>query len=93
MTAAAAAILAGVIGLSAVLVVQTKAKADIAKSLRRETEANLALGTANADLARSKAAVQARYELAVEAIQTFHTGVSKDFLLSQGQFKSPRDAC
>ena len=70
VTAAAAAIVAGVIGLSAVLVVQTKA---------------------NADLARSKAAVQARYELAVEAIRTFHTGVSEDFLLKQDQFKDVRD--
>src|SRR5262249_46419397 len=36
---------------------------------------------ANAELTRSRAAVQARYDLAVEAIKTFHTGVSEDFLL------------
>ena len=65
VTATAVALLAGVVGLSAVLVVQTRA---------------------NDDLARSRAAVQARYELAVEAIKTFHTGVSEDFLLKQGQF-------
>jgi serine/threonine-protein kinase len=46
---------------------------------------------ANAELTRSKAAVQARYDLAVEAIQTFHTGVSEDFLLKQHQFKALRD--
>ena len=55
--------LAGVVGLVAVLVVLTRA---------------------NADLAHSRAAVQARYELAVEAIKTFHTGVSQDFLLEAG---------
>jgi serine/threonine-protein kinase len=46
---------------------------------------------ANAELATSKAAVQARYDLAVEAIKTFHTGASEDFLLKQDQFKELRD--
>ncbi len=46
---------------------------------------------ANAELTRSKAAVQARYDLAVEAIKTFHTGVSEDFLLKEDQFKELRD--
>ena len=91
VTAAAAALLAGVVGLSAVLAVQTRAKADIAQALRRETSANAALAAANAELSRSKAAVQARYDLAVEAIKTFHTGVSEDFLLKQDQFKELRD--
>ncbi|MFI5455919.1 MAG: serine/threonine-protein kinase [Isosphaerales bacterium] len=70
VTAAAVALVAGVVGLSAVLAVQTKAKAD---------------------LTRSQAAVEARYRLAVEAIKTFHTGVSEDFLLKQEQFKDVRD--
>ena len=84
MTAAAVALVAGVVGLSAVLAVQTRAKADLAESLKRETNAN-------AELTRSQAAVQARYDLAVEAIKTFHTGVSEDFLLKQEQFKDVRD--
>ena len=46
VSAAAAALMAGVVGLSAVLVVQTQAKADIARALGRET-AN-ALANANA---------------------------------------------
>jgi serine/threonine-protein kinase len=70
VTGVAAAVLAGVVGLSAVLAVQTQA---------------------NAQLIRSKQAVQARYDLAVEAIKTFHTGVSEDFLLQQDQFKELRD--
>ena len=70
VTAAVVALVAGVVGLSAVLAVQTRA---------------------NAELTRSQAAVQARYDLAVEAIKTFHTGVSEDFLLKQEQFKEVRD--
>jgi tetratricopeptide (TPR) repeat protein len=81
---AAMALVAGVIGLSAVLVVQTQAKADIARALVRETQARTALAEANTK-------VQARYELALDAIKTFHTGVSEDFLLKQDQFKELRD--
>ena len=46
---------------------------------------------ANVELTRSGAAVQARYDLAVEAIKTFHTGVSEDFLLREEKFKELRD--
>jgi eukaryotic-like serine/threonine-protein kinase len=70
VTGVAAAVLAGVVGLSAVLAVQTRA---------------------NAQLTQSRAAVQARYDLAVDAIKTFHTGVSEDFLLKQDEFKEQRD--
>ena len=83
VTAAAVALVAGVVGLSAVLAVQTRAKADIARALGAR-RGPTALAAANAELARSKAAVQARYDLAVEAIKTFHTGVSEDFLLKAG---------
>ena len=91
VTAAAVALLAGVVGLSAVLAVQTRAKADLAESLLRETTAKTALARTNDDLTRSQAAVAARYDLAVEAIKTFYTGVSEDFLLTQEQFKGVRD--
>ena len=84
VTAAAAAVLAGVVGLCAVLAVRSAANARLSESLMRETNAN-------AELKSSKAAVQARYDLAVEAIQTFHKGVSEDFLLKEDQFKELRD--
>jgi tetratricopeptide (TPR) repeat protein len=91
-------LLAILAGLTAVVVVQTKAKTKITQALDNETEANRALGvaneslaTANTELARSKTAVQARYDLAVQAIKTFHTGVSEDFLLKEPQFKELRD--
>ncbi len=84
VTGAAAAVLAGVVGLSAVLSVQSAANARLSASLKRETDAN-------DELKRSRAAVQARYDLAVEAIKAFHTGVSEDFLLKEDRFKDLRD--
>jgi serine/threonine-protein kinase len=91
VTAAAASMLASVVGLAAILGVQARANSQIATALRQETRANLALAAANEELGRSKAAVQARYDLAVDAIKTFHTGVSEDFLLKEDQFKDLRD--
>jgi serine/threonine-protein kinase len=105
VTGAAVAILAGVVGLTAVLIVQTEAKgrlsranAQLAASLDREArsnqglaEANSALASANAELTRAQANVQARYDLAVQAIKTFYTGVSEDFLLKEEAFKDLRD--
>ena len=35
--------------------------------------------------------MQARYDLAVDAIKTFHTGVSEDFLLKEEKFKELRN--
>ena len=46
---------------------------------------------ANAELRAANRRVEQRYELAVDAIKTFHTGVSEDFLLNQDQFKDLRD--
>jgi eukaryotic-like serine/threonine-protein kinase len=91
VTGVAAAVLAGVVGLAAVLAVQSSANARLSASLDRETRANEDLASANAELGRSKAAVQARYDLAVEAIRAFHTGVSEDFLLKEDRFKELRD--
>src|SRR5271165_4366759 len=78
-------------GLGAVAAVQSVANARLAASLVRETNANKALAASNKELTQSRAAVQARYDLAVDAIKTFHTGVSEDFLLKQEQFKEVRD--
>ena len=71
--------------------VQAVANARLAASLDRETNANTALNAANTELTKSRAAVQARYDLATDAIKTFHTGVSEDFLLKEDQFKALRD--
>ena len=89
--AASLVLLALLGGLAAVAAVQTVANARLAASLDRETNANAALNEANGQLTKSRAAVQARYELAMDAIKTFHTGVSEDFLLKEEKFKDLRD--
>src|SRR5262249_60949531 len=45
---------------------------------------------ANAELAAEQAKVQARFDMAVKAIETFHTGVSEEALLKNPQFKELR---
>ena len=74
---AAAVVLAVVGGTAATIAVQAAA--------------NRRLDRKNAELKDANSRVEARYELAVEAIKTFHTGVSQDFLLNQDQFKDLRD--
>ena len=78
-------------GLAAVAAVQTAANTRLAASLKRETNANTALADANDRLVESRAAVQTRYDLAVDAIKTLHTGVSEDFLLKEEKFKDLRN--
>ena len=78
-------------GLAAVAAVQTVANARLAASLTRETSANTALNEANGQLTKSRAAVEARYKLATDAIKMFHTGVSEDFLLKEEKFKELRN--
>ncbi len=62
-----------------------------AATIAVQAAANRRLDRKNAELKDANSRVEARYELAVEAIQTFHTGVSKDFLLKQEQFQELRD--
>src|SRR5262249_35309722 len=83
VTGTAAAVLVGVAGLVAVLAVQSA-------SLARETKANEDLAAVNKELLRSKAAVQARYDLAVEAVKALHTGVIEDFLIKEDKFNGLR---
>ncbi len=91
VTAGTAAVLAGVIGLVSVVAVQTRANVQLRDSLGRESRANAQLATANQDLTQAKAGLEARLDLAMEAIKTFHTGVSEDFLLKEEQFKEFRE--
>jgi serine/threonine-protein kinase len=84
VTAAAVALFAALAGLGAVAGVQAKANGEL-------TALNSRLNRSNIELAAEKARVQERFDLAMEAIETFHTGVSEDFLLKEEQFKSLRD--
>ena len=71
---------ASVVGLSAVLIVQTQAKADLERSLSARPPRTRPSPRRTWNWC-SRNAVQVRYDLAVDAIRTFHTGVSEDFLL------------
>src|SRR5262249_47987705 len=70
------ALLTGIAGTTWGLIREGRANGRLAESLARETRAN-------ADLSAANVKVQARYDLAVDAIKTFHTGVSEDFLLKE----------
>jgi len=91
LTGASAAVLAGVVGLIAVLAVQASANARLSGSLKREKDANIALAAAYADLETSRAAVQARYDLAARAIRALHTAVTEDVVLREGRFQALRN--
>ena len=78
------ALLAGIAGTTWGLIQGGACQTRLAESLDREQKAN-------ADLSAANAKVQARYDLAVDAIKTFHTGVSEDFLLKEEKFKDLRN--
>ena len=54
------------------------------------TRARDDLAAKNAELAAEQAKVQARFDTAVKAVETFHTGVSEDMLLKNPEFKELR---
>jgi tetratricopeptide (TPR) repeat protein len=64
-----------------------QAEAERAEGERR---ANAGLAATNAELASEQTKVQARFDMAVKAIETFHTGVSEDMLLKNAEFKELR---
>ncbi|HEV8072203.1 MAG TPA: serine/threonine-protein kinase [Planctomycetaceae bacterium] len=70
--------------LAAVVAVQSAANDRLSASLDRETRTN-------DELNRSRAAVQARYDLALDAIKAIHTGDSEELLLKEERFKELRD--
>src|SRR5207244_8203525 len=54
------------------------------------TRARTELAEKNDELAAEQAKVQARFDTAIKAIETFHTGVSEDALLKNAEFKELR---
>jgi serine/threonine-protein kinase len=90
VAAISATVLAATIGLAAVLAVQTRAN----RALRAAND-DLALakrGTeeANRDLRAANERERQRFDLALEAIRTFHSGVSEDLMLKEKQFDGLR---
>ena len=87
----AAVVLAVVGGAAATIAVQARANGALR---RKNDELTAALGReakANTALAAATRRVEQRYKLAMDAIGTFHTGVSEDFLLKEPRFKELRD--
>jgi serine/threonine-protein kinase len=72
----AVALLTALGGLGAVLAVQARANRDLASK--------------NAELAEANERERQRFDLALEAVQAFHTGVSEDVLLKQKDFEPLR---
>jgi serine/threonine protein kinase len=89
--AAGAAVLVALAGLGAILIVQARANDRLEAANADLAVANQRVNRVNADLQAANQQVQARYDLAVEAIRTFHTGVSEDFLLREEKFKDLRN--
>jgi tetratricopeptide (TPR) repeat protein/tRNA A-37 threonylcarbamoyl transferase component Bud32 len=79
-----------VVAASLVLLALLAGIAGTTSGLFRTAQANAALAAKNAELAAEHRKVEARFELARQAIATFHTGVSEDALLKNDQFTELR---
>ena len=90
VAASAAALMAATVGLAAVLVVQTRANAALQSANLDLGLANQLTSNANRDLQLANTRERARFDLALEAIKTFHGGVSEELLLKERQFDGLR---
>jgi eukaryotic-like serine/threonine-protein kinase len=90
MAVIAATVLASVIGLTAVLVVQTRANVDLKSANLDLAMANRRASDANHELSLANARERTRFDLALDAIKTFHGTVSEDLLLNEAQFAGLR---
>jgi serine/threonine-protein kinase len=90
VTAAAAALLMAMVGLTAVLAVQTRANAALTVANAHLELSNRREVKANADLKAANERERARFALAQDAIRTFYTGVSEDLHLKQKEFNTLR---
>jgi tetratricopeptide (TPR) repeat protein len=88
--AAAAVAVALVAGVAAVFAVQIRANRDLAAKNDELTAEQDVVRTRSQELAAERDKVQARFDTAVKAIETFHTGVSEEALLKNPQFKELR---
>jgi eukaryotic-like serine/threonine-protein kinase len=79
------------VGVTAAAAAGLVALASLASVAVAQAESRAALEIKNRELADANAKVRARYDVAVEAIKTFYTGVSEDFLLKEDKFKDLRD--
>jgi serine/threonine-protein kinase len=90
VAAIAGTVLASTLGLAAVLFVQTRANASLKSANVELAGANQRASDANRELLLANTRERARFELSLEAIKTFYSGVSEDLLLKEKQFDSLR---
>jgi hypothetical protein len=90
VTAAAAALLAGLVGLAAMLAVQARANVYLSAMNDQLSAANARVNRANADLQAANKRERQRFELALDAVKLFHTAVAEDLLLNEKQFAGLR---
>ena len=90
VTAAAVATFAALVGTAVVLGVQTRANRDLNAANLNLALANTRVTRANTDLIAANQRETARFDLAMDAIRTFHTGVSQDLLLKEKPFDGLR---
>jgi serine/threonine-protein kinase len=90
VTAAGAALLVALAGTAAVLVVQTRANRELKEANTELAIANQKVVRVNDELQAANGRERARFALAMEAIGTFHSGVSDDILLKQREFAALR---
>jgi eukaryotic-like serine/threonine-protein kinase len=79
----AASFLVAMLGLLAIMVILRRSNWDLMQS-------NVRLNQANTELLASRDRERTRFDLAMESIKKFHTGVTEDFLLQQKQFEPLR---
>ena len=98
VTAAAAAVLVALAGLGAVLAVQRRANRRWRRGTARSTgptaasaRRSLQKDAANAALAEANGRVQARFDLAREAIRSFKAGVEEEETLKEDRLRPLRD--
>jgi serine/threonine-protein kinase len=90
MAAIAAALVAATAGLTAVLVVQTDANSKLTSANLELAVSNQHAQAANKALQLANTREQARFDLAIEAINTFQGQLSEDLLLREKQFEGLR---
>ncbi|MFT3883680.1 MAG: serine/threonine-protein kinase [Gemmatales bacterium] len=61
--------------------------------LKQQSEANVQLSQKNQELLQANGVAQERFHLALDAVNRFHSDVSKDVLLKDTQFKHLRAGC
>ncbi len=90
VAALVAAFVMATIGLAAVLAVQTTANCSLILTNSELEAVSLRAVNSMRDLERANRRERARFELALDAIKTFHAGVSEDLLLKEKQFDGLR---